>query len=126
MIKHAKLIMEFKTWPVWIYHDGDLYDNPQPSDLPVSHNLKGKLLKLQTMLDETYDESYPPDSEFRTEKEKDEYFNLLGEVFKSLIFELDQEYEVSLKWGENELKSFDEYSKVRPKSFKLIPKKYPS
>ena len=82
---------DYDCWPLWGVGEAT---NIDPKSLPLSPQTIDKLLKWANAYDQTLNQDYPPDSDFKSEKERTG-FNLLGrELLQALKQELGHEYEI--------------------------------
>jgi hypothetical protein len=94
MVKKIKLMSDYGCFPLWEYLDGELVDNVNPDDLPLSTGLKTALHKWAISYDLTLDEEYPPNSGFRNPAEA-EAFEVQGrEMWRELQSQLGPDFKI--------------------------------
>lgn len=95
-MKQLKVNPEYGVSPLWILEDGGFFENVDITDeqLNLSNQLQKELLNWNSLFQNTFDESYPPDSGFKTDLLVKE-FNRLGEQIKTmLLHEVSDDFEV--------------------------------
>ena len=84
---HVKLMPEFMCDPIW--HDGGSEMGPiSPFDLPISRSLAQAVSDWDKKYQETYNDSYPPDSGFSSLENEEAFYRegetLVGKLQKEL------------------------------------------
>lgn len=94
MSKTIMLMADYMCWPVWD-DDGSDFD---PDQLPISSELKSRLLKWAEAYNSTLNQAYPPDGVFASKEEERtflERFSNDGEqIWRELQWQLGPEYRV--------------------------------
>lgn len=99
-MKTIKLMPEFFCYPLWDLDRGSLgYGAPiDPTDLPITEDLKGSLVRWAAAFDATLDQRYPPDSRFAT-PEDEAWFRAEGhQLTERLKAELGSTYQIESKF----------------------------
>jgi hypothetical protein len=63
-LPHIAVMPDYQCFPLWLYVDDELEDNPAPSELPISLPLQEDLLAWADAYDATFDEDGPVESGF--------------------------------------------------------------
>ena len=94
MVRILRLMSDYHCFPLWEYtDDGDLYDNVNPDDLPLTNELKSALHAWADAYDRTLNQEYPPESGFASPEE--EAFEAEGRrLWRELQAQLGPEYKV--------------------------------
>lgn len=96
-MKYIKLMADYQCYPLWNMSPGE-YGDVSPSDLPISNELKLRLLKWAAIYDETLDMDCPSNSGFKDEALEHEFRHegeLLAECLRN---ELGSNYIITLKF----------------------------
>ncbi|MCG5258654.1 hypothetical protein EM868_22520 [Cupriavidus gilardii] len=94
-MKKIKLMADYYCFPLWEASPGEV-GNIDPADLPISPQLRIRLLKWAEKLDKTLNMDYPPDSRFPSEAEERQFKREGFELADELRSELGPDYEVIL------------------------------
>ena len=95
-MKKIKLMADYGCFPLWSVGVNDVGDI-NPDELPLSQELKSRLINWAHTFDQTLNQSYPPDSGFRSETEEIEFNQQALQLAKQLREELGSEYEVTVQ-----------------------------
>lgn len=82
---------DYGCWPLWEL-SSEAVGNIDPDDLPISPQLRHKLLEWARLYDETLKEDYPPDSGFKSPALELAFKQSGRELARRLQEELGPEY----------------------------------
>jgi hypothetical protein len=99
MEKQITLMPDHGCSPLWLYDDHDLVDNPDPDELPVTHDLKLALESWAAVYEGTTDIEDPLNSGFATSAEEEAFEAEAWRLCAELQAQLGPEYTVSYRRG---------------------------
>jgi hypothetical protein len=85
---------EYRTNPIWEEHDDGVADI-QPSELPISEDLRTALVEWDAAYQDTYNADYPPDGGFSTAEHRVDFDRHGRELWRRLSDELNGIADVS-------------------------------
>ena len=91
-MRTIRIFASYYCWPNW-ESDGEQY-NVDPETLPISKELKERLMEWERIYDETLDENYPPDSRFPTVEDGENWEEEGHAIVRQLQEELGTEFKV--------------------------------
>jgi hypothetical protein len=89
-----KIMTDYGCFPIWIKGKEGFFENIDPEQLPISDNLKKPLSHFRWQYDQTLDQDYPPNSGFPSQKDAVEFEQLGILIWKELLKEVGNIYEV--------------------------------
>lgn len=94
-MRKLRFVFDYYTYPIWEeFNDG--LDNIDPNTLPISQELKQSIYALDDKYQDTYEDSYPPNSDFKTKEEKRYFIEERLALFKRLKAELSNNFKIVL------------------------------
>lgn len=94
-MKTIKLMADYGSFPLW-KASGEV-GNIDPSDLPLSQELRQLLANWARAFDQTLNDDYPPDSGFKSEADEVEFKQQAARLAEQLRKELGPEFEVAVQ-----------------------------
>lgn len=95
-MKNIKLMADYQCHPLWNMSP-DEYGDIDPCELPISKELRLRLVKWAAIYDETLDADYPPNSGFKSEDLEREFKREGEQLAECLRSELGPDFSISLK-----------------------------
>jgi hypothetical protein len=94
MVKQIKLMADYDCYPLWVYEDMDLMDNPHPSELPLDASTVERLLQWQDTYDGILNREDPASSDFASVEDRVAFEQEGISLWQQLQKELGDEYDV--------------------------------
>lgn len=91
--RRLRLSAEYFCFPVWEVYDGGVQDI-DPQTLPVSDQLKCDLVEWQKLHQSSYNDEYPPDSQFLTKDDELKFRQQRLVLCKRLKHELGEQFDI--------------------------------
>ncbi|TCT18673.1 hypothetical protein EDC51_101397 [Bibersteinia trehalosi] len=94
---NLKFYPDFFCYSLWVLYDDGNVENIDPTNLPISNELKNDISTWGDKYNAIYDD-YPPNSNFKSKKDETEFFIQGACLYNRLITELPSKYKVSIGW----------------------------